>query len=332
MSDVARFRATQESAMQTTRIALVRLTFGLAFAALGAAVTGCGRNRGVPADSPATVEANGQQPALDLDFSAGTKPVLLSADELKERIAPRWRAVELLAVLDVRPRAEYEMGHIPGARHVDIDDWKRQSLAPGGLRDAKAWSQRLGKVGVSRMTYTIVYADQPQDAARIWWTLKYLGVANAAILDGGWKHWLEARGDVTVAIPKPIDNTPPVEFQPERLAEIGDLKQAHAAPGTKIIDARSQEEFNQGRIPGAVRIEWKELLAADGRFKSADELRALFKERGIDEKSTTVTYCQSGGRSALDAFALELAGLPRVKNYYCSWQQWSADGSAPVEK
>jgi thiosulfate/3-mercaptopyruvate sulfurtransferase len=81
-----------------------------------------------------------------------------------------------------------------------------------------------------------------------------------------------------------------------------------------------------------VRIEWKELLAADGRFKSVDELRTLFKERGIDEKDTAVTYCQSGGRAALDAFALELAGLPKVKNYYCSWQQWSADESAPVEK
>jgi hypothetical protein len=37
-------------------------------------------------------------------------------------------------------------------------------------------------------------------------------------------------------------------------------------------------------------LEWKELLAADGRFKPRDELRELFRERGIVPDDTAVCY------------------------------------------
>jgi thiosulfate/3-mercaptopyruvate sulfurtransferase len=307
--------------------------FALMLMAATAAITACGKSARGPDEN--AVEKGAELPQLpeDFDFGAGTKPILLSVGQLKERMSGVQRGVpDFLAIVDVRPRSVYELGHIPKAVHVDADEWQQSSIAPGGLQDAEAWSERIGKLGINRVTYVVVYGDQPQNAARVWWTLKYLGVANAAILDGGWKHWLAARGDVTAHIPPSGDTRPPVLFQRERLAEIADLKRTHKSPNIKVIDARSQEEFEKGRIPGAVHIEWKELLAPDGRFKSAKVLKTLFREHGINDSKTMVTYCLGDGRSALDAFALELAGLPKVKYYYSNWQEWSADSEAPVEK
>lgn len=72
-------------------------------------------------------------------------------------------------------------------------------------------------------------------------------------------------------------------------------------------------------------------MAHDGRFKSPDQLQELFQERGIKPGQTTVCYCQSGGRASVEAFALELAGFPKVKVFMRGWEQWGEDLKAPVE-
>ena len=106
----------------------------------------------------------------------------------------------------------------------------------------------------------------------------------------------------------------------------------------QIIDARSGKEFcgedkrakRGGAIPAAKHLEWSDLLDKDGRFKSADELAKLFKEHEISVKEPAVTYCQSGGRAAVMAFALELMGAKDVRNYYRSWSEWGNDPDTPV--
>ena len=67
---------------------------------------------------------------------------------------------------------------------------------------------------------------------------------------------------------------------------IGDLKNSHASSDLIVVDARSLGEFQgqgdgKGRIPGATHLEWNELLTADGRYKSIDELKQLFEQHGI---------------------------------------------------
>ena len=110
-------------------------------------------------------------------------------------------------------------------------------------------------------------------------------------------------------------------------------------PRLQVLDTRSRGEYTgedvkgsrAGRVPGAVHLEWVELLDESGRFKKPAELRALLAERGIKDNGPVVTYCYSGGRASVAAFAFELLGRPQVKNYYCSWQEWSAAGQTPVQ-
>ena len=61
-------------------------------------------------------------------------------------------------------------------------------------------------------------------------------------------------------------------------------------------------------------------------------LEHLLAERHIDLDRPAVTYCQSGGRAAVVAFALELMGGKQVSNYYRSWAEWGNDPKTPVGK
>ena len=93
-----------------------------------------------------------------------------------------------LRLLDVRSKKDYDQAHIPGAVHVELSAWKSLALKDDGkgLTDKAAWETEMRKLGINNLTEIIVYAENPTSATRIWWTLKYLGVERAGILDGGW--------------------------------------------------------------------------------------------------------------------------------------------------
>lgn len=262
-------------------------------------------------------------------------PLLVSVEELRSRIGE-----PNLRIVDARPVEAYAAGHIPQAAWVETASWKEQSLAEKGLEDKEFWGEQVGLLGIDESTNVVVYAEDPTDAARVWWTLKYVGIPHVALLDGGWQAWQQAGGDVSTEEPDFAGRQFTPKFQTDRLMQIGDLKRSLAAEEVTVIDARTIEAHTGtsgqgarlGRIPGSTHIEWKEFLDADGRFKSPEQIRALLAEKGVTEEKTVVTHCQSGGRAALDAFALELAGIRNVRNYYCGWSEWSKDESAPVEK
>lgn len=269
-----------------------------------------------------------EQPAGEVPQQSKQVELRVRVDDLKELLdAGRVR------ILDVRPEQEYEQGHVPGAVRVNADAWKEQALKDdgGGLTDKDAWQKLIRRLGVNDATQVIVYSDNVPTAARIWWTLKYLGVEQAGILDGGWQHWLDNGGESSTDEVKVEQGDFTIDsLQTDRLIQIGELKEAFKE--MQIVDARTEGEVQAGKIPGAVHLEWGELVNADGTFKSDDDLKALFASRELDPARPAATYCQSGGRAAAEAYALELAGFKDVKNYYCSWQQWGVDESAPREK
>lgn len=242
-------------------------------------------------------------------------------------------------VLDARPRATYEAGHVPHAAWVDHAAWSK-AFAAG--QDPKEWEARLGWLGVNAETPVVVYDDgSVKDAARIWWILRYWGVREARLLDGGWHAWKESDGRVARGDTPPAPVAQALKPQAGRLATrqdvLADLKDHQA----QIIDTRSQAEFcgeartakRNGAIPGAKHLEWTDLLDPKTRkFEGPDELRRLFREAGIDPSRPAVTYCQSGGRAAVMAFALELMGGKDVRNYYRSWAEWGNAADTPVEK
>lgn len=200
-------------------------------------------------------------------------------------------------LLDTRPQEAYTQGHIPGAIRVEVKSWQEQGRKPGGFRDAPAWATLVGALGITQQSRVVVYGDQLPETARVWWLLKYLGLKEVAILDGGWAAWRTAGLPTSTAVVQATATTFMPDFQANRLEEIESLKSAVTAGKARVVDARSGDEFTGkdvrgkrgGHIPGSTHLEWKDLLDQDGRFLSAPALRDLFKRKGIAPEDTLIT-------------------------------------------
>jgi thiosulfate/3-mercaptopyruvate sulfurtransferase len=242
-------------------------------------------------------------------------------------------------VLDARARKAFDENRIPGARWVDAAAWAK---AFGPAENGEAWSRRIGSLDIGRDSKLVVYDNNSsKDAARIWWILRYWGVQDVRLLNGGWTGWKAA------GLPVEADKPPtpaPTAFQAtpqaKRLATKGQLLAALKDKTLQIVDARSEAEFcgidkqknkRAGAIPGAKHLEWIDLIDKNTqRFKTADQLRTIFRQAGIAFERPTATHCQSGGRAAVIAFAMELMGATTVSNYYPGWGEWGNADDTPI--
>jgi len=245
-----------------------------------------------------------------------------------------------VVILDARPQPNYAELHIQGARCADHQEW---SAAFGEGDDPAGWSRRIGALGIDADTPVVVYDENRQkDAARIWWILRYWGVKDVRLLNGGWQAWFAARPGFGSGTPVP-PQAKDFQAQPvaEKLATKAELLRSLDSQSLQIVDARSEAEHcgleplknkRAGAIPGAKLLEWDDLLQeGSGRFKPAAELKQLFADAGIDLNKPTATHCQGGGRAAVMAFGMELMGAEQVSNYYKSWGEWGNDDDTPIE-
>ncbi|TWT78452.1 putative thiosulfate sulfurtransferase [Posidoniimonas polymericola] len=270
--------------------------------------------------------------------------LLIEADELMQRLGdePRLFRNQTEAdartnppetLLDVRSEKAFKAGTIVTARHVDIGAWK---AAFGDGQDAEAWSKRLGDVLLGEDSTVIVFDDAvTPNAARAWWILKYWGVKDVRILNGGVKAWTAAGGEfgppTTMRTRVPIKAEP----HPDRLATAAEVLAFIAAGDNEavLIDTRTDGENAAGYIPTACHTDWQECVdPATGKIRSAEELGELLARANFERSGRTITYCQSGGRASVVAFATELMGGERVENYFGSWGEWSQLPDAPIAR
>ncbi|MCA9220783.1 MAG: sulfurtransferase [Planctomycetales bacterium] len=274
--------------------------------------------------------------ASGADASYSRPQLLLEPAELaKPDVAGRY------TILDVRSEEAFAEQRIPGARWVDHGLWAK---AFGDGDDAEQWGQRIGELGIANGSKVVLYDDsQMKNAARIWWILRYWGVSDARLLNGGWKAWQTA--ELPTADGQPTEVTA-VKFEPEKrrdwLATKSDILGAlNGVRKLQIIDSRSEGEFcgtaglsnkRAGAIPSAKHLEWSDLVDAEThRFKSAVELRQIFNNAGIDLNRPTATHCQSGGRASVMVFGFELMGASQIQNYYRGWSEWGNEEATPIE-
>ena len=93
-------------------------------------------------------------------------------------------------ILDARSREAYEVGHIEGALHADLET---QLSAPGDpakggrhpLPPIERWIAQVAAWGITPETRVIVYDDQDgaNAAARAWWMLRAIGHENVEVLN-----------------------------------------------------------------------------------------------------------------------------------------------------
>jgi thiosulfate/3-mercaptopyruvate sulfurtransferase len=247
-------------------------------------------------------------------------------------------AAKKFVILDARGKASYRAGHVPGAVHIDAPQWAK-AFAKG--QDRADWVKRVGSLGIEVNSPVVVYDDAKNNAAaRMWWILRFWGVKDVRLLNGGWNGWVASGGRTEKGETKPKPTEPDLKAHPERLATkgqiLGGLKEK--TPG-QLVDTRSTGEYcgeiktakRNGTVPGARHLEWTDTMdAKTGRFKTAPQLAKLFADAGIDPSRPATTFCQSGGRASVMAFVLELMGGKPARNYYRSWAEWGNTPETPV--
>lgn len=248
-------------------------------------------------------------------------------------------------LLDVRWRLggppgheEYLTGHIPGAVFVDLD---RELALPPEVRRPEdgrhplplpdALEADLRRWGICDGSAVVAYDDSGNTAAaRAWWLLRWAGVEDVRLLDGGLSAWMAAGGAVAT---DEVEATPgSATVRPGSLPTVG-VEALEAWTGT-LLDARAAERYRgetepidpkAGHIPGATSAPTTDNLAADGRFLPTEDLVARF--RGLD--GPVASYCGSGVTAAHQMVALAIAGIDATL-YPGSWSQWS-NLDLPVE-
>ena len=269
--------------------------------------------------------------------------VLISAAELRA-LVDAGSAVVLdvrWALGDPHGREHYLDGHIPGAVYVDLDTELAAPAAPADGRhplpaidDLQAAARRWG----IRADSSVVIYDNggAMAAARAWWLLRWAGLSDVRLLDGGLGAWTADGGAIETG--EVAAAAGDVELSAGALPVL-DADAAGALAGTGLLlDARAGERYRgevepidprAGHIPGAVSAPTGENLGPDGRFRSAEELRARFAALGAVEGRPVGSYCGSGVTAAHQAAALAIAGFDSVL-YPGSWSQWSHDPDRPV--
>lgn len=271
---------------------------------------------------------------LPASAAADHRAGLVGFDSLQGRLGDAG-----LRILDARPKADYDRGHIPGAVWVDAKAVEAMAAKPEALNDRAAWEGWIAPLGVGPQTEVVVYdAKRQLDAARIWWILGYLGVERVALLDGNFPLWASEKRPVTADVPAVEPRPFAVSFRADRHATRQEVLSAIAAKSAVIVDARTDGEYSgedrrsrrAGHIPAACSLEWTNLVDQDGRFLPDAALRSKFAKAGVKEGDPVIAHCQGGGRASVNAFVLERLGF-KTRNYYLGWSDWGNVEETPVE-
>ncbi len=259
---------------------------------------------------------------------------------------PEWLAANLDAenvrIIDLRSAADYQRAHIPGAVNIPGSGRLNNPDAEigGWLLETEEFQALIRSLGVDQDTTVVAY-DQSNgiSAARLFYALELYGhFDKVRLLNGGFSAWTQARQPISREVPTVQPGNFVATLIEDRIATAEYIAEKLGSDDAVIIDTRRESEFTGeevraargGTIPGSVHLEWTNNVTAEGTFKSADELFAMYSGLGADPNEEIIPFCQTNVRGAHTYFTLRLLGYQNVRPYEGSWSEWGNRTDLPI--
>jgi thiosulfate/3-mercaptopyruvate sulfurtransferase len=215
---------------------------------------------------------------------------------------------------------------------------------PHMLPSPQKFSSRVRKLGLGDGLRLVIYDQRGLfSAPRAWWTFRYYGHRDVAVLDGGLPKWLNEGRRTAEGPAHPEERHFTARMDSFMLRDKEQILANLTDGGEQIVDARARGRFEgsepeprdglrSGRIPGSLNLPFTELLDTTTQtLRDKDSLRGRFEAAGVDMRKPVVTTCGSGITAAVLALGLHLAGHRDVSLYDGSWAEWGLPGDTPVE-
>ncbi|MEM9791193.1 MAG: rhodanese-like domain-containing protein [Planctomycetota bacterium] len=275
---------------------------------------------------------------------------LLAQDGTDGQAPPR------VVLIDARDPLAYASGHLPGAINLEPDKWRTPKTKPGqglsqyvyrqadGSPDVAYYERMLGEAGVRADDTVVVYGNHAgkKDGTVPAMLLDWLGQERVRFLDGvGVDRWRLAGGVLATETSALEPTTYRADPRPGFVWNEPDVLDNLTNPDVVMYDTRSLEEWTGenkrgnargGHLPGAMRINYTDMLTDDKRVKSADAMRAMLEAQGVTRDKQVVLYCQTATRVSLPYLVMRDLGYPRVSIYDASWFEWGNRDDTPIDR
>lgn len=280
---------------------------------------------------------------IDSDTRRGA---LVTAVELDAMLrGPRPPVV--LSVQSINPYtgADSRVGEwIPGALDAEAYvDFQAPSSAEAGARplpDIAALQAAARRWGLTPERTVVVYDnDRSMTAARAWWVLKWAGLRDARVLDGGLSAWRRAGFGMANNSGQAIESD--IVLSSGHMPEFGAVEALELGRTGILLDARIRPNYiggpeiggdpKRGHIPGAISAPTHDTLTDPGEFADSATLAAYFEGLGVTQGRPVGVYCGAGMSAAHTVLALAAVGVTAAM-YPGSWSQWINDPTRPVRR
>ena len=239
---------------------------------------------------------------------------------------------------------DYAAGHIPGALSAPYSSFRGPQTNAGQLPSIEALTTVLQQLGISADTPVAIVHQGHMDvdmgaSTRVYWTLKYLGVKDLAVLNGGFAAWQAA------GLPVSTDTTTVAasDFAPVwsdqytvHTAEVEQLVATHAA---RLIDGRPATFFEgsqvtaprAGTIKGADNLSYVSFFNQNS-MKPAADLPSILSAATVSDDELNIAFCNTGQMASINWFVMsEVAGMENVKLYAESIMEWAQSPDRPMD-